>query len=156
MQAVLIVFGHLPLALSLAAHLLQPLFLAEAVVCRAALHQFLGIFLIDLLPLTLDIRAKLPAHIRAFIVVKPGIAQRAVDDLAGFIHQAVPIRILDAQDELPAVFSGIEPGIKRRPQPADMQIAGGAGGESRSDCHNLLRLSFHYFCKRIFQADDLV
>ena len=67
-EAMLIVFGDLPLLLCLAAHLLQPLLFAEAVVGRAPLDQLFGIFLIDLLPLALDIRAKLPAHIRAFIV----------------------------------------------------------------------------------------
>jgi hypothetical protein len=46
---------------------------------------------------------------------------------------ALAVGVLDAQQELPAGVPGPQEVEQRRPRPADVQIAGGGGGEARFD-----------------------
>src|SRR5262249_48055209 len=57
------------------------------------------------------------------------------DHLDGFLGGALPISVLDAQDELSLHAAGIQPAEKRSPDSSDVQHAGGAGSESGNDSH---------------------
>ena len=113
---------------------------AEAVIGMAGLHQLLGVGQIQILPLALNIGTAGAAYVRAFIPGKAAAFQGFIDDLCGPGNKALLIRILNAEDELAAVFAGIEIIIQRGAQAAQMHKAGGAGGESGSDVHDFWKL----------------
>ena len=112
---------------------LDALLVAEAVIGAAQLDQLFGIFPIDRGALALHIRAAAAAHVRALVVIQPGVFEGVVDDLHGAVHIALPVRVLEAQDELAPLLLGEQVGVERGAQVADVHIARGAGRESGSD-----------------------
>ena len=111
---------------------LDALAVAEAVVRPAQLDQLFGVFLIDGGALALHIRPVCAADVRPFVVAEPGVFEGVVDDLHGAVDVALPVRILEAQDELAPLLFGEQVGVQRGAQVADVHIARGAGRESRS------------------------
>jgi hypothetical protein len=72
-------------------------------------------------------------HIAVPFEAQPG---EAVDDgVDGRLGRALAVRVLDAQQEAPAVMARIEPVEQSGPGAADMQIARGRGGEAGDDGH---------------------
>ena len=82
----------------------QPRGVAETVIGAAQFHQLFGVLPINLLALALYVGAVIPAHVRAFVVQNPRVAQGVVDDFHRAVHIAGGIRILDAENKIPAVF----------------------------------------------------
>ena len=61
---------------------------------------------------------------------------RVEDRLHRRLGRALAVGVLDAQDELAAVLARVGPGEQRGARAADVQIAGGAGGEAGADFHS--------------------
>ena len=57
------------------------------------------------------------------------------DDSRGFVGGPLAVGILDAQQEGAAFVAGVQKVEQRGAGAADMQQAGGAGGEAGADCH---------------------
>ena len=55
------------------------------------------------------------------------------DGLHGRVGRALAVGVLDAQQVAAAVAARIQPGEQRRAGAADMEVAGGAGGEASGD-----------------------
>ena len=60
---------------------------------------------------------------------------RFEDGINVFLGRSLSIGILDAQDELPVMVPGIEPAKQRGAHAAEMENAGGAGGETGAYSH---------------------
>ena len=73
---------------------------AEAVVSCAFLDELHGVFLIDGLTLTLDVRAIVAAHIRAFIMMDVGCFEGLVNHASGIFHIAFLVGVLDTEHKL--------------------------------------------------------
>ena len=117
----------------LAGILLRLRLFTEAVIRAALFHQQPGILSVGIPPLGLDIRGHRAAHIGAFVVSQAALGHGAVDHVHRAVHIAALVRVLDAEDEIPAVGPGNEPGIQRRAQVAHMHIACGGRGEPGPD-----------------------
>src|SRR5690606_20417661 len=50
------------------------------------------------------------------------------------LRRALAVGVLDAQEVGAAVVASIEPGVERRADAADVEVAGGARGEAGADC----------------------
>ena len=87
---------------------------AEAAVGAALFDQKLGVFAVKPAALGLDIRAYGASDIRAFVVIKAALCQRAVDYIDCTLDEALLVGILDAQDKLALVVAGDEPCVQRR------------------------------------------
>ncbi len=144
-QAVLIVFPGLALGFRGGAALGQLLLGAEAVIRLALAHKLLRIGQVHILALGLDVGADRAADVGAFVPVQTRELQALVDLLGRALNQALLVGILDAQDKHAVVLLGEKIGIKRRAQPAQMQITGGAGRKTRSDRHDDLLLTLLTF-----------
>jgi hypothetical protein len=70
---------------------------------------------------------------RALVVVELEPAQGVEDLLDVLGRGALPVGVLDAQDERPAGVAGGEPVVERRAGAADVQRAGRGGGEADAD-----------------------
>jgi hypothetical protein len=70
---------------------------------------------------------------RALVGAQPQPLHAVEDDLDGFLGGAGAVRVLDAEHEGAAVAPGQQPGEQRGAHPADVQEAGGAGGEAGAD-----------------------
>jgi hypothetical protein len=109
-------------------------FLARiAPVGMAALDELIRHFGVALQTLHLVERAGIPAQ--------PEPAHAVEDGVDGSLGRALDVGVLDAQDEAAAMLARIGPGIQRRAGAADMEVAGGAGGEAGADgsVHGLQR-----------------
>ena len=87
---------------------------AEAAVGAALFDQKLGVFAVKPAALGLDIRAYGASDIRAFVMIKAALCQRAVDYIDCTLDKALLVGILDAQDKLALVVAGDEPCVQRR------------------------------------------
>src|SRR5690606_22544937 len=72
---------------------------------------------------------------RAFVVVQAQPVHRLQDRVDGLLRAALAVGVLDAQDELPAAAARLQPAVKRRARAADVQVAGGTGGEAGAAGH---------------------
>ena len=72
---------------------------------------------------------------RALVPVDAEPTQAVDDRLDRSLRRALEIRVLDAQDELPAVMARVGPREKRGARAADMQIAGWARREPGANSH---------------------
>ena len=131
------------------AALLYLLFGAKAVVRPAPFHQLVGVFLVDLAPLALDIRAIGAAYVRPLVIGKAGLLHRPVDQIGCALHIALLVGILHAQNKLAAVVFCKQPTVQRRSQPADVQIARRAG---RKPCAYLAHIHSPFVCSAVHLA----
>ena len=74
---------------------------------------------------------ELEDHVAVPVEAEPG--QAVEDRVDRALGGALPVGILDAQQHLPAGVAGVEPVKQGRAGPADVQVAGGRGGEARDD-----------------------
>ena len=73
--------------------------------------------------------------VRACVVFQAQPGHAFENGLNVFIGRTFPVRVLDAQDEASAHAARMEPGKKGRAGAPDVQMAGGAGGETGDDGH---------------------
>ncbi len=107
-------------------------FLALVGVVRLALgHQLLGH-----LAITIDAVGLVD---RAFVVVQAQPVHRLQNRVDGGLGAALAIGVLDAQDEVAATVPRLQPAIQRSARTADVQIAGGTGGETGTAGHGRAR-----------------
>ena len=116
----------------LAAVLLGLGLLAEAAVGVAALHQKLGVFLVERAALGLDVRGDGTADVRALVMLEVALGHGLVDHVHRALDQTALVGVLDAQDELALAVAGDEIRIERRAQVADVHVARGRGREARA------------------------
>lgn len=117
------------------AHLVEFFGGAEARECVAHVDQLLGILLVDVAPLALPVRTMWAAYVGAFTPLDAEPAQGVEDLLLGFAGRAQLVGVFDAQDELAAMLFGkaiVEQGDVGR---ADMGVAGGRWGDTRTNGH---------------------
>ena len=107
------------------AHLVHFLGRAGAVVGRACLQELVHVTVIEISALALEIRA--------FVEIKAQPVHGVDDGVCHFLGRAGLIRVLDAQDEFAVVLAGVEIIEERGAGASDMQIPGGAGGETGHD-----------------------
>src|SRR5690606_11072799 len=67
---------------------------------------------------------------RALVVVEPEPAHRLEDGVDRRLRAALAVGVLDAQDELAAAPARHQPAVRGGAGPADLPVAGGAGGEA--------------------------
>src|SRR5690606_14922544 len=91
--------------LDLLAQLVEFFRSAVATEGMAACQQLLGVLAIGITALTLPVRGKRAADIRAFIPAQAKPAQRIEYRLLGFRRGALLVGVLDAQDELATVLA---------------------------------------------------
>ena len=86
---------------------------AETVIGFPFFNQFSGIFQINagLLPLRLYVRPDAPVFVRPFIVDKPGLFQRPVDNIHSPFHKPFLISILNTENKISALMLGDQVGI---------------------------------------------
>ncbi|MET3929344.1 hypothetical protein ABIE51_001231 [Lysobacter sp. OAE881] len=72
---------------------------------------------------------------RAFVVGQAQPLHRLQDRVDGRLRAAFAIGVLDAQDELAAATARLQPAVQRRAGAADVQVAGGTGGETGAAAH---------------------
>jgi len=113
--------------------------IAEAVMGAAKNYQFFRIFHVNagFHAVGLDIRTDRAADIRAFIMIQMALFQSFIDNIRSAFDKTPLVRIFNAEDKYSVrVLFGHKIGIKRRPQVADMHIAGRTGRESGTYfCH---------------------
>ena len=100
-------------------------------------EQLFGCPLITDRPLRLVIRAERPADFRPFVPIDPNPAKTIENAADGIVDVPLLIGIVDSQDELAAVVSRQQPVEQSGPNPADVQKAGRAGGESSAYSHGI-------------------
>ena len=74
---------------------------------------------------------------RAFVVTQAKPLHRFEDRVDGRLRAALAIGVLDAQDEVATMAPRFEPAVQRGARAADVQVTGGAGGETGADGHGL-------------------
>ena len=117
------------------AHLLEPLFAAEAVVRGAAVDELLGPFLIERQALGLDIRSVRSTLARALVPAHPEPVQTVVDAVDRAGDQALLIGVLDPEDERALALAGEEIVVQGGPNAPDMERAGRGWRESHPHAH---------------------
>ena len=103
---------------------------AEAAVGMAFLHEFLGVFPIEIHALALDIGAVLPSDVRAFVRDDMCQFQGALDEVHCIRYVAGAIGVLNAKDEVPFFCFGKEIGIESRVKIPDVHISRRARGKA--------------------------
>ena len=83
----------------------------------------------------LEVRRVRPLHLGPLVPIEPEPAKAVEDRLQGLLEVALPVGVVDAQDELPAVPPREQPVEQGGPHAADVQVAGRAGREPRADAH---------------------
>src|SRR6202034_4329179 len=114
----------------LLAHRLQFFLGAIATVGRTALEQLCNDGAIALVALRLKIRSLVRSQI------KP--AHSIQNHTNSVLRGPLAVGVLDAQDELAAVMTCIQPGEQRSTYTADVQHAGRARGKTGNDSHFVL------------------
>ena len=72
----------------------EPLFRAEAVIRSAEVDEFLRVLRIDLLSLALNVRSVVTADVRTFVVDKPRLAKRTVNEFDRAFDVTVLVGVL--------------------------------------------------------------
>src|SRR5690606_31329582 len=67
---------------------------------------------------------------RAFVVVQAEPVHRLQDRIDRGLGAAFAVGVLDPQDELAAAAACLQPAVQRGARAADVQVAGGTGGET--------------------------
>jgi hypothetical protein len=93
------------------------------------------VFFVNGIPLALAVGTELAAHVRTLVPVEAEPFQAVENDLVRLGRVAFFIRVLDAEDELAAVFAGVEPIEEGGAGPADMEKAGGRWCEAGANGH---------------------
>src|SRR5690606_23795897 len=75
---------------------------------------------------------------RAFVVVEPEPLHRLQDRVDRGLGAALAVGVLDAQDELAAAATRLQPAVQRGARAADVQVTGGAGGEAGAAGHAIV------------------
>jgi hypothetical protein len=83
------------------------------------------VFFVNGIPLALPIRAVVAALVRAFVPIETEPVQAVEDDLVRLGGVAFLIGVLNAEDELAAVFAGKKPVEESGAGATDMKKAGG-------------------------------
>ncbi len=100
--------------------------------CAGGLELF-EVSEVDRVAFALEIRSVVAADAGAFVPVETEPFQAVIDDLHGLDGVARLVGVLDAQDERATGVPGVEPVEQRGARPADVQEAGGRGGETDTD-----------------------
>ena len=95
--------------------------------------------LVEFGALRLEVGAVVAADLGAFVPIHTQPAHRIEDHLQEGVRIALLVRVLDAEDELAARVTGVEPVEQGRPGASDVEEAGGAGGEADADLGHLDR-----------------
>src|SRR5690606_37029690 len=72
---------------------------------------------------------------RALVVVHAQPGHRLEDRVDRRLGTALAVGVLDPQDELPAAATRLQPAVQRGARAADVQVSGGAGGETGAAGH---------------------
>jgi len=118
--------------LLLLAYGFQTLGAAETTVRVAIVEQQLRMLLIELAPRQLVVWRMRAADPRALVPLESEPAQRFLDLGQRLGRAALGVRVLDAQDELPAALAGQQHVVERRACAADVKPACGGGGEANA------------------------
>ncbi len=89
--------------------------------------------LVKVVALGLVVGPGVAAHLRSLVPVDAEPAEAAQDRLQRLVDVALPVGVVDPQDEAAAVAAGVEPVEQRRAHAADVQETGGARREARAD-----------------------
>ena len=115
----------------------QPLLATEAVIGLAHIDQLFGKFQIAALALALHIGAIGAADVGTLVPLQADVPERIVNDSLRALDMAFAVGILDTENKAAAVFFGDEECVKRRPEIANMHIAGRAGREAGADVFHI-------------------
>src|SRR5438132_8533379 len=101
------------------------------------------IALVKIGALTLQIGSEIAADVRAFVPLQAQPLQSLINGGHRFLGVSLDIRVFDAQHEFPAVMPRKQPVEQRGARPANVQVAGGRGGETDADFrfHSVVILS---------------
>ena len=105
---------------------------AEAVVRVAGAQQLLGVGRVEVQPLRLSVRTAAAADVWPFIPIEAEPSQVADDPGFRFNRRSLDVGVFDAEDERPAGPAREKPIEHGGAHVADVQVAGGAGGEAKS------------------------
>ena len=131
--AAAVVAGGQAVLLLVLPELREPFRGTEAAVGAITGAQLVRDSLVLLEALRLDVGAMRTADVGALVPLDPEPAQPFVDVLDGALDVAALVGVFNTKDELPAVRLDKGPREEGRAQAADMQLAGGAGGETGAD-----------------------
>src|SRR5690606_32074712 len=121
------------------------------------LQQLLRILAVHGLAVALAVGAVGAAHVRAFVPLKAQPAQRFENLVLGILRGAGLVRVLDADDELPAMAARKGLVHQRHVGGADVRLAGGGWCDADADGHVTCwlpwrrvssRFSRRWFCPR--------
>lgn len=87
--------------------LVQPFFIAEAVIGVSGIDQLFGIFKVKVFAFTLNIRPEITPNVRPFIPVEAGFPQGTIDQIDRPFHIAFLIGIFNAQNKFPIILRAI-------------------------------------------------
>ena len=91
-------------------------------------------------PLRLVVRRVRAAHLGPLVPVDAQPAEAVQNRPQRRLDVALAVGVVDAQDELPPVPAREQPVEQRRADPADVQVAGRAGSESRANRHRVVNV----------------
>src|SRR5262249_5752160 len=112
------------------------LFLAEVVGVRVAgIQELVRRLGIEVIALRLKVGAERAADFGALVPGDAEPAEAVEDGLQGLGTVALGVGVVDAQAEGAPLRRGQQPVKQRGADPADVQIAGGTGGEAGADRH---------------------
>src|SRR5690606_31548814 len=115
---------------------------ALLLVGSAVEEELVDVAAVGVEPLTLEVGAVVAdlvgvgvigARIRTLVPGEPGPGPVADDAPGGLGGGTGLVGVLEAEDEGSAVLAGVRPGVERRAGAADVERAGGAGGEAGDD-----------------------
>ena len=111
----------------------------EIAVGMATGQQLCNGGLIFVAPLGLIVRRVGPPNSGAFVPIQAEPFEPMQNRRESCFDVTLLIGIVDAQEKLPAMLPGEEPVEQGRANSADVEVAGGTGGESRANSHECLR-----------------
>src|SRR5690606_31840354 len=94
----------------------------------------------EVVSLGLKIRPVRSADFRSFIPIEPEPAKRVQDGREGLVDVPLAVRVVDPQDELPAIVPRPQPVEQRRPHAADVHVTRGGRSESCAYSHRKFQL----------------
>ena len=117
--------------------LLQSFRSTKARISIALPNQLLGVLLVEFKPFGLTIGAMTPSFVRTFVVINPRPSQRANQVCFRPGNKPILVSVLQPENELPSVPTGVELREEGRTQPSNMEITGGTGSKTEADGHGL-------------------
>ena len=122
---------------------------AEAGIYGALFLQFFKSSLVGVETLGLQVGAELAANFGAFVPIQAEPLHRTQDNLLVFLGGALRVGVFDAKNEGAAHGAGERPVIDSGTCSADVQLAGGRGGETDTNRLRLVCHQAHFLSSRM-------